>query len=191
MGGPGLEILIGIIALIGGVILGYRFAAKDALRLVRQLSYTQAIDRANYLGTLRRELANILISRDPQRYLMMYRELHREVSSLNLWQPEEVQKRLNELRSKYPFYSDFDALGTRDYVLYSEAVPFLTHDEIEARYKDMVMFAALSSIADGSWKDAASKLFVHTTSDKELEHLTKYVRRIEDAKLNLDLGRFG
>ena len=51
------------------------------------------------------------------------------------------------------------------------------------------MFAALSSIADAAWKDAAGNKHVHTTDDEELAHLTKYIQRIEDTKLRLLIDR--
>ncbi|MGC1584636.1 MAG: hypothetical protein WA791_02875, partial [Rhodomicrobium sp.] len=183
-----MEVIIGIIALVGGFLLGWRSGAKAVVPALSQAANTQAIDRANYLHTLRREVANILIWRDPGRYLQLYKELNSEITSLASWRPEDVRKRLTELCGKYPNYSDFDAIGTREYVPYAEGVSSMNDDEIEARYKDLVMFAALSSIVNEAWKDIASSL-VHTTSDEELTHLSEYARRIEDTKLSLRLER--
>lgn len=178
-------IVIGIVALIVGFVFGWKSGAKAVVPLLSQVSNTQAIDRANFLQTLRRELANILVWRSPQRYLQLYSELHVEVKSLRSWRPEEVRKRLAELCKKYPNYSDFDAIATREYVLYADGVSMLDDAEIEARYRDLVMFGALSALADETWKDAAGKMFVHTTSNEELTHLAEYVHRIEDTKLKL------
>ena len=58
----------------------------------------------------------------------------------------------------------------------------MTDDELEEHYCDLVMFAALSVIADKAW-NAAGQTFVRTTSDQELAHLAEYVQRIEDTKL--------
>lgn len=182
-----MAVIIAIIALIGGFLLGLLFGAKSVMSDLSEVKRTQAIDRANYLQTLRRELANILIWRDPGRYLQLYKQLHTEVTSLASWQPEEVRKRLEELWERYPNFSDFDVLGTREYVLYAEGVSSVNDDELEARYKDLVIFASLSTIAVKAWKDA--KYFVHTTSEQELAHLSKYVGRIEDTKLRLRLER--
>jgi hypothetical protein len=178
-------IVIGIVALIGGFVFGWRSGAKAVVPALSQVSNTQAIDRANFLQTLRRDLANILVWRNPQRYLQLYRHLHTEVNSLGSWRPEEVRKRLAELCEKYANYSDFDAVATREYVLYADDVSMLDDAEMEGRYRDIMMFVALSSLADETWKDAADKMFVHTTSDKEMAHLVKYVQRIEDTKLRL------
>jgi hypothetical protein len=188
-----MDAIIGIGALIGGLAFGWRRGWRSGLKsanpIWQEALTTQAIDRANYLGTLRRELANILVWRDPQRYLQFYRKLHAEITSLVSWRHEEVDKRLTELRSRYQFYSDFDAMSTRDHVLYAEGYPFMSYDDLEARYKDIVMFAALSSISDPSWKAAASRHFVHTTSDTDLAHLSEYVQKIEDTKFRLRLER--
>ena len=192
--GWSLAVITGIIALIGGFFLGQRSAAKTAervraraIREIDRLGHTQAIDRANYLQTLRRELANILIWRDPDRYLQLYKQLHTEVTSLASWRPEEVQKRLAELREKYPLYSDFDGVRTREYLLYADGVSSKDDDQLEARYKDLVIFAALSVIADEDWKSAKS--FVDTTSEEDIAYLSKYVERVEDTKLTLRLER--
>ena len=76
-------IFVGLAALIVGFLLGVKFTAKAAAPVMKDIQGTQAIDRANYLFILRRELANILIWRDPQRYLWLYQELSSELSSLD------------------------------------------------------------------------------------------------------------
>jgi hypothetical protein len=175
--------IVGIIALIAGYYLGYKLGTSNAVPVLQNVLNTQAIDRANYLQCLRRELANILVWRKPKRYLELYRQLHTETSSLKSWRTEEVTKRLSELSSKYPNYSDFDVIGTREYILYEDGISVFDDAEIEERYRDLVMFAALSAVADPAWKDATQKAFVHNTDERELTHLEKYVQDIEDAKL--------
>ncbi len=181
--------IVGLAALIGGFVLGSKLSAKAVAPVLSEVSNTQAIDRANFLQTLRRELANILIWRDPQRYLQLYRQLHSEVASLGSWRPEEVRKRLAELCRKFPNYSDFDAIATREYVLYPDGVSWNDDAELETRYRDIVIFVALSVIGDPTWNEAASRGFVHKFSDEELEHLSKYVQRIGDTKLRLRIDK--
>jgi hypothetical protein len=180
-------IVIGFVAFIGGLVLGSWLCTKAVVPDLNQVLRTQAIDRANYLQTLRRELANVLVWRNPQRYLQLYRQIHAEVSSLGSFRPEEVHSRLAELCKKYPNFSDFDTIETREYVLYADGVSMMDDDELERNYRDLVMLAALSAIVDEAWKAAAG--FVHTTSDKEFAHLTEYVQRIEDTKLTLRIER--
>ena len=192
-------ITVGLVALVGGFGLGWKWRSKATQAAIDSVSSTQAIDRANilrtqaidranFLQTLRRELANIMVWRDPRRYLQLYEEIHAEASSLKSWRAEEARRRHGELSEKYQFYSDFDAIGTRDYVLYADGVSMMTYADLEGIYRDIVMFEALSEIVDEAWKEAA-KLFVHMTSDEELRHLTEYVGRIDDTKLELRIER--
>lgn len=183
-----MEIVVGIAALCGGLIVGWNVCQKSLTEPLRRLHRTQAIDRANYLMTLRRELANVLIWRNPQRYIDLYRRLHDEVRSLAAWRPEEIRKRHAELCEKYPNYVDFDYFGTREYVLYEDGL-WLDDEEAEERYRDIVIFTALCATGDDDWKDGARYGHIRATSDKELEHLSKYVRRVEDTKLMLRLLR--
>jgi len=185
-----MEVLVvGIAALIGGFVLGSKLNAKAVVPVLSEVLNVQAIDRANYLQTLRRELANILIWRDPQRYLQLYRQLLSEVTSIGSWRTEEVHRRLAKLSKKYSNYSDFDAIATREYVLYPDGVSWNDDAELEGNYRDIVTFVALSVIGDPTWKEAASRGFVHKLNDNELEHLSTYVQRIEDTKMHLRIDQ--
>ena len=182
--------VVGIISLIVGCILGVKLIARTAQPVISERLSMQATDRANYLFTLRRELANILIGRNPRRYLQLYQELCTELKSLESWRIEEIKRRLLKLSSEYPFYNDFDIINTREYVLYTDGVSSLTYEELEGRYRDIVTFIALSLIGDLDWKDASSRGWIrldltHKYSSAEIEHLSEYVGRIEDAKLHL------
>lgn len=186
MGNEAVEVVFtGIAALIIGFVFGFKSGAKTVVPTLKGTSYTQAIDRANYLQTLRRELANILVWHNPQKYLSLYQQLLAEITSFGSWRPEAIQKRLAELSQKYPIYSDFDVIATREYVLYPDGVSLNGDAELESHYRDIVTFSPLSVIADPAWKEAASRGFIHKLSDKELVHLTEYVRKIENTKLRL------
>lgn len=175
-------IIVGVIAFIGGYLGGRKARANAVVPVLNDVSLTQTIDRANYLHTLRRELANILVWRNPQRYLELYRQIHTEILSLKSWRAEEISKRLVELSLKYPNYSDFDFVGTREYILYPDGVSMYDNAELEKHYHNSWIFVALSVLGDDNWKDAAKRGFVNTTSEEELTHLTRYVQRIEDTK---------
>ena len=129
--------LVGIVALVVGFFLGAKLIAKGSLPGIQEMQKTQAIDRANYLFTLRRELANILIWRDSQRYVKLYQELSLEFVSLKSWRMEEINKRLSELTKQYEFYNDFDIIGSKEYVLYSDN--WHNYEELESRYRDIAI----------------------------------------------------
>jgi len=175
------NIIIGIASLIGGVVLGWWSGAKALAPKMRQMAVTHAIDQANFLGVLRRELANILVWQNPKRYLNIYRELHQEIRTLPSLRLEEVRQRAAELGKKYPYYNDFDIAQTREHVLYADSVSWMGYAELESRYRDLVLFMGFSAFLDEVWKEAR----IHTTSDRDLDHLIKYVKRIEDTQLQL------
>jgi hypothetical protein len=177
---------VGLAALIVGLLLGMKFTAKAALPGIKDIQGTQAIDRANYLFILRRELANILIWRDPQRYLRLYQELSSELSSLGSWRLEEVKKNLAELCKKYPSYDDFDIIASKEYVLYPDAVSWNSYEKLEAHYRDIATFVALSLIGDTSWNNERWRIkldFTHKFVPDGNEHLSEYIEQIEDTKL--------
>jgi len=178
--------LVGLVALVIGVFLGSKLVGFLASPLAKDLQKTQAIDRASYLFTLRRELANILIWRDPQRYVKLYQELCSEFNSFKSWRLEEINKRLSELTKEYPFYKDFDTIGSKEYVLYPDAVSWNSYEKLESNYRDIATFVALSLIRNTSWQDARFQIDFNFTDEyvpDKLEHLLEYVERIEDTKL--------
>jgi len=170
---------VGLVALIVGFLVGMKLFAKVAVPEIKEMAKTQAIDRANYLFTLRRELANLLIWRDPQRYLKLFRELSSEFKSFESWRQEAINKRLSELSEKYPLYDDFDIIESKEYVLYSDS--WLNYAELEDRYRDIATFVALSLIGNTSWKDERWR--IKLVFDDGHEHLSEYVQSIEDTKL--------
>ena len=189
--GESMEIVVlavvALLALWFGFSMGAKTHAKAVSPGLAELARAQAIDRANYLQTLRRELANILIWRDPRQYLALYKDLHTEISGFNSWQLEAIKDRLKEVCKTYPNYNDFDQIGTREYVLYADGTSMLDNAEIIARYSDIVRFEALSLLSDSAWKEASS--FVHTTSAKELDYLATYAQRVLDTQLRIKLER--
>ena len=178
--------LVGLVALVVGFFLGFKLIAKAAQPEIKEMQKNQAIDRASYLFTLRRELANILIWRDPQRYVKLYKELCSEFNSFKSWRLEEINKRLSELSKEYPFYADFDTIGSKEYVLYPDAVSWNSYEKLEANYRDLATFVALSLQSNASWQDAKYQIDFNFTAEHvpdKLDHLLEYVERIEDTKL--------
>lgn len=170
-----------VFALAAGVWVGTKASASATRSALGRAETSQAHDRHNYLSVLRRELANLLIWRDPDRYLRLYELVHAQLQSNSESRLDMLRSRLSGLCEKYPHYSDFDALGTRDYVLYLDAADMLNIEDLERRYQDIVTFIALSIVTDKEWQ------FFHATSDKELVHLRSYVQRIKDTLLRARL----
>src|SRR5262245_13904843 len=110
-----MELLIGIV--IVGVVLFFVFGygAKQGQDMARKTTNfashdvrtAKAHDRNNLLNAWRREIANMLVWRDPDRYLELYRSLHAEVATYKNWKQGELQAKYDELSKQYPQYEDF------------------------------------------------------------------------------------
>jgi len=177
------------IVVIGGllvaVVLAFNFGSKAtasaAKVTIAKLLSDQAHDRMNFLSTLRRELANILIWSDPVRFRQLYQLVMTETGALKDLTSKGAQQRLDALSAKYPNYQDFDIIGTRVYVLYPDAISMHDMESIEQAYRDIATFQGIMIASDPNWKNFT------VASAKESDHLAKYVRRIQDTKLRLDI----
>ena len=175
---------VGGAALLAGHLWRGRKSKSEAAQ-PDEILVTRAIDRANFLQALRREMANVLIWRNPKNYLQIYRELRSLVASFYSFRLEEIQRILNEICDVYPNYVDFDLISTREYVLYADGFSSFPDEIIENCYRNIIQFVALSVLAKPEWKEAASRGFVHGFDDAELLHLSRYVQKIEDTKMKL------
>jgi hypothetical protein len=189
-----MELLIGIV--IVGVVLFFVLslgakAGVNAAKNTRNFASNdvrigQAHDRINLLNTWRREIANVLVWSDPDRYLDFYRTLHTEVSTYKDWTLDALQAKHDALVKQYPQYSDFDGFGTLPHVLYTDTRGGGWSDDLASRFTDITRFQALAFAT--YWKTEAP-WFGGATSDRELDHLTKYVARIKETKFALRLER--
>jgi hypothetical protein len=152
----------------------------------RDVQTAHAHDRNNLLNTYRREIANVLVWSDPDRYLEFYRTLHAEVSTYKGWKIDALQAKHDELAKKFPQYEDFDAFGTRLHVLYTDTWGGWS-DDLAARFAEITRFQALACAT--YWKDSAI-WFGGPTSDSDIDHLaSRYIERIKDTKFALRLER--
>lgn len=184
--------IIGIgIALFAALVVGrfwrYRSATTSAVKAIEAAEANLAKQRATavalYLHTLRRELANLLMWRDPERYRDIYGDLYQQVASLRSQPVETVRFRLTQLGEHYRLLEDFDIFGTREYVLYSDGACLSSMTEIEERYRDIVLFMEMSVVAEPAWHEVSSL----ATDDREAAHLSRYHRQVLDTQLQLRL----
>jgi hypothetical protein len=136
-----------------------------------------AEDRELMLSTFRRELANYMVRLDPDRYLDLYRKAMALETAFGKADNEEREAQLLIITKRYPMYEEFDFIGTRPYVLYSDALSRHSIEEIEEHYLNLVKFQALQRALDPDWKFRAA-----ATTEKEFEHLQGYIRKIKDTK---------
>jgi hypothetical protein len=163
-----------LVGIGGGVFLGFRGAMLLMQPGIMERNRNIAGDRNFALSVLRRELANWMFRRDPNRYRRAYMAAHEATAAIAVADRAEKRRQLAKLAEQYPFYTDFDLVGTRDCVLYADALGTNSYDDIERHYTDIIRFQALQAAIDENWPDTTA------TRDEELTHLDDYVRRFKD-----------
>jgi hypothetical protein len=136
-----------------------------------------ASDRELMLATFRRELANYLVRLDPDRFLRLYRKARQAEAAIEKADKEERDAQLTIITKRYPFYTDFDFVGTREHVLYADALNTYAIEDVEEHYLNLVKFHALQCALDPDWQFRTS-----ATTEKDLEHLQSYVQKIKDTR---------
>lgn len=186
-----MELIVGGIAVItllaAAFFAGTKFglaAAADLPNFVSaDIARHHASDQSKMLDTWRREIANILVWNDPERYLNLYRSLHLEVKDYGAWKTQVLREKLDGLCEEYPIFTDFDPLGIRPHVLYADESASISIEEFEKRFADLTRYKAFRRWTDKSWGH------VTATSETDLEHLTRYAGRLRDTKFLLRLER--
>jgi hypothetical protein len=74
-------------------------------------------------------------------------------------------------------YEDFDLIGTRAHVLYADAFNSHSVEDIEEHFLSLVKFHAIQRADDKDWEFRGPAV-----SDKDIEHLQGYVRKIKDTR---------
>ena len=176
-------IIVGVIGLIGGFVLGAKANASSARSKFTEIMRSQAHDRFHYLATLRREIANLLIWENPDRFLQMYENIMSELQNVSDMNRDALKKRFDALSKKYPHFIDFDAIGTKDYVLYPDAIDWKTTDDLEEYYKDNLRFTFYATELVKSWQ-----IFRHYRNPHR-DHAREYVQRVKDTRLKEKISR--
>jgi hypothetical protein len=126
-----------------------------------------------------------MFRRDPDQYLRTYKKAHEAAAPINGADRTDQRGQLAKLTEQYRLYTDFDSLGTRDYVLYGDALSNNSYDEIERHYTDIIRFQALQIAIDENWSEIYPR--VRPTNEAELAHLEKYVQRFKDTRFKIRL----
>src|ERR1700745_31659 len=113
-------------AVILGLIVGLSLRGRksNGLQTVElgQLRLNMASDRELALFTLRRELANNLVRLDPDRFLHLYRKARAADIEIGKADRKSQEAQPTAITDKYPYYENSDLVGTREHVLYADAL---------------------------------------------------------------------
>lgn len=99
---------------------------------------------SRYLETHQREIANLLLTISPDLMETAYRKARRRQNEAIDGGNGRIEAELTMLSHKYPFFQDFEAIGTRHFVPYSDAVNHWSEDDLVERYLDVSHWLALS-----------------------------------------------
>jgi hypothetical protein len=166
-----------ILVFFVGARVGARSEQKSQATRLNELALNMASDRDLGLAMFRRELANYLVRTDPDRFLRLYRKARAAENAIEEADLDTRKAELTIITKKYPMYSDFDLVNTRGHVLYADALDSHPLEDIEDHYLNLVKFHALQCAMSPGWR-----MRMAATSDEDVEHLQKYIRKIKDTK---------
>ncbi|TAT88218.1 hypothetical protein ELI54_08340 [Rhizobium ruizarguesonis] len=124
----------------GGAKAQIGVAAQALSEKARNLDEAES----RYLQTHQREIANLLLSIHPDLMEKAYRKARRRQDEAIEGGPARIEAELTALSHKYPFFQDFEAIGTRHFVPYSDAIDHWSEDDLLDRYLDISHWLALS-----------------------------------------------
>lgn len=172
-----MNILYVLTAGLAGYFIGYKMSSKQ---LIKKLDFLKnyyksdiVFNKRNYLGAIRREIANELTKRDKRRFKNNYLYLLDERKKIEKLTRDEVETRLAALRQSYKLMNDFDVIGTRDYISYSYAFETESDDDLLRLYNDIVFYCLLNAELDSDWDS------LDFISEREFEHLKNYIDQKE------------
>ena len=150
------NILITICIFTLGILLGLLFAKlfksknQETSNIINfklnEMKHNSVVDKSDLLTVYRREIANYLISVDPQRFLDLYYRIIEECSIIDEMDNKTRDAQALVLSNKYPYFKDFDGFNVHEFVLYTDAMEYQTVEELEQKYIDNCMFQHIESI---------------------------------------------
>jgi hypothetical protein len=156
---------------------GLRSQKKSQEPALSRSGLSSASDLDVMLATFRRELANYLVRYDPDRFLQLSRKAHSLETKLKTCDKSVRDAELLLITNKYPNYEDFDLIGTRSHVLYADGFNSFPVEYIEEHFLNLVKFHALQRADNPDWQFRGEAV-----SDKDIEHLQGYARKIKDTR---------
>jgi hypothetical protein len=141
-------------------------------------------DNALVIAILAREIANELMQRDAEQYKEKFERLYDKWKEIQAKDKSGKEAHLDVITSKYKSFLDFDELGTKPHVVYADGFSSHSDDDLWDLYENIHLYDALCCELDEDWCWNGC-----TISEKELEHLRGYCKRLSDTKLTAHLHK--
>jgi len=170
--------VVGALALVAvlvlGLVLGYKTSMHSLQTGIFRLKRNSVTDRSLLLALVRRDIANVLIRQDPDRFLTVYQKAYEFTKTVGQLSQAAQAQMLKTITDEFPYFSDFDLLSRRDYIL---EAPLLfgspSSEEIENHFQKLVQFQAIMKSLDPEWK------YQTPISDKDIEIAARYVEELK------------
>ena len=178
-----MEWALVFVLLIGGFfLLRDRRQIKNAQLIIsnmqRKSDQTRAADNALVLAILAREIANELMQRDAESYRKNFERLYEKWQAIEKKNAADKLAHAQIITSKYATFLDFDELGTKAHVLYADGFSWKSDDDLWGLYESIRLYDALNCNLDEEWRRNGAGI-----TEKELEHLNEYCKKLSDTKL--------
>jgi hypothetical protein len=154
------------IALVFGLLLGFiagRVSGSKAAKLeVCEITRQRQVDQKEYLTLLLRNLAQVMMIRNIEAYGRLRSRTFEKVTNLRKANDSLKIASLAGIASKYPYFSDFDAMPVKEYIFPLDACSWHSQEDLEQFYEEIAIFRALNfptlEVSD-EMKQRESKLF--------------------------------
>jgi len=137
-----------------------------------------------FLEALQREIANLLVQRDLDLMVQCY-----DRAATFEWEMAQNAERAKAeeaaLTAKFPFFSDFDLIGTRHFVPYADAGSMHSDEDLAERYQEisrmLIFMRRRNSFSSTSCYNEEDKKVFNKVMQRERD--TRFRKRIEEAVL--------
>ncbi len=133
-----------------------------------------AVGRKFYLEVLQRELANILLNQDLEAFEKAFHAMREWEAAIERADKSRREAEYNLLLEKFPNLEDFDLIGTKHFVRYSDSSLWSLDDAVE-RYKDISKFLVLDPERPAGHQ--------HHNFGSEIERFRERLRSYKDKRL--------
>jgi hypothetical protein len=161
---------------------GMKALFKEAKHEIFRLKNNVAEAEKRYLETHRRELAQIIIGVDSSAFKQAFFKGEKFESEMKQALPERIVAELAALSHKYPYYAEFELLGSRHFVSYDDGISMIALDDVIDRYLDISKWLILLLAKEKSVFKVYDKQEVEVyLKDARRRTDTAFKKRIEQA----------
>jgi hypothetical protein len=153
-------------------IAGTKALAKEMKNEFFRLKKNVVEAEQRFLENHRRELAQIIIARSAEAFESAFFKCQKFEVEMRMSSPDRIEAELKALADRFPYYQDFELLGTRHFVSYEDAVSWNSLDDIIDRYIDITKWLSLLL--------AKQKRVFHVFPEDEIRVFRDSMRRRKD-----------